>query len=192
MARDAVSPAIITDRKREWCRRLLPSPHLLELAMRIPFVPRRLRAHRPLSPSRPAWTRSGLLACIVIACLAHGLPAQATVAESNVQSAPVQVASEPARPRIGLVLSGGGARGAAHVGVIRRLEEMHIPIDAIAGTSMGAVVGGLYAAGLSGDEIERVFRELDWQEMIRDRAPRRTRRARVRCAGAVGDPHARL
>jgi NTE family protein len=73
------------------------------------------------------------------------------------------------------VLSGGGARGAAHVGVIRTLEQMHIPIDAIAGTSIGAVVGGLYAAGLSGDEIERVFRELDWQEVIRDRAPRRDR-----------------
>ncbi|HET7204344.1 MAG TPA: patatin-like phospholipase family protein [Steroidobacteraceae bacterium] len=83
-------------------------------------------------------------------------------------------AVEPAgRPRIGLVLSGGGARGAAHVGVIRALEQLHVPIDAVAGTSMGAVVGGLYAAGLSGEEIERVFRELDWQEMIRDRAPRR-------------------
>jgi NTE family protein len=77
------------------------------------------------------------------------------------------------RPRIGLVLSGGGARGAAHVGVIRTLEQLHVPIDAVAGTSMGAMVGGLYAAGLSGDEIERVFRELDWQEAIRDRAPRR-------------------
>ena len=77
------------------------------------------------------------------------------------------------RPRIGLVLSGGGARGGAHVGVIQALEAMRIPIDAVAGTSMGAVVGGLYAAGLSGDEIERVFSELDWQEMIRDRAPRR-------------------
>lgn len=70
------------------------------------------------------------------------------------------------------MLSGGGARGAAHVGVIRALEEMRIPIDAVAGTSMGAVVGGLYAAGLSGEEIERVFRQLEWQEMIRDRAPR--------------------
>ena len=54
------------------------------------------------------------------------------------------------RPRIGLVLSGGGARGAAHIGVIRALEEMQVPIDAVAGTSMGAVVGGLYCAGLSG------------------------------------------
>ncbi|HEX5650564.1 MAG TPA: patatin-like phospholipase family protein [Steroidobacteraceae bacterium] len=82
-------------------------------------------------------------------------------------------AQPPGRPRIGLVLSGGGARGAAHVGVIRALEQMQVPIDAVAGTSMGAVVGGLYAAGLTGEEIERFFRELDWQEMIRDRAPRR-------------------
>ena len=79
----------------------------------------------------------------------------------------------PARPRVGLVLSGGGARGAAHVGVIRALEEMRVPIDAVTGTSMGAVVGGLYAAGLSGEQIDAVFRTLDWQEMLRDRAPRR-------------------
>jgi len=77
------------------------------------------------------------------------------------------------RPRIGLVLSGGGARGAAHIGVIQALEQMHVPIDAVAGTSMGAVVGGLYAAGLSGDEIAAVFRALDWQDLLRDRAPRR-------------------
>ncbi len=88
------------------------------------------------------------------------------------QAVPAERVDVPARPRIGLVLSGGGARGAAHVGVIRALEEMRIPIDAIAGTSMGAVVGGLYAAGLTGEEIERVFRQLDWQEMIRDRSPR--------------------
>jgi len=77
------------------------------------------------------------------------------------------------RPKIGLVLSGGGARGAAHIGVIRALEQMHVPIDAVAGTSMGAVVGGLYAAGLSGDEIAGVFRALDWGDLLRDRAPRK-------------------
>jgi NTE family protein len=94
-------------------------------------------------------------------------PAQDVDATAPTQVTPV------ARPKIGLVLSGGGARGAAHVGVIRALEQLRVPIDAIAGTSMGAMVGGLYAAGLSGDEIEQVFRELDWQEAIRDRAPRR-------------------
>jgi NTE family protein len=82
-------------------------------------------------------------------------------------------AAKADRPKVGLVLSGGGARGAAHVGVLRALEEMRIPIDAVAGTSMGAVVGGLYCAGLSGSEIEEVFRNLDWQDMFRDRALRR-------------------
>ncbi len=78
----------------------------------------------------------------------------------------------PTRPRIGLVLSGGGARGAAHVGVLKVLEELNIPIDAIAGTSMGAVVGGLYAAGMSAGEIETAFASLDWEDAFRDRPQR--------------------
>ena len=65
------------------------------------------------------------------------------------------------RPRIGLVLSGGGARGAAHVGVIRVLEENRIPIDLITGTSMGSIVGGLYASGMSVDEIDHTIRTID-------------------------------
>jgi NTE family protein len=76
------------------------------------------------------------------------------------------------RPRIGLVLSGGGARGAAHIGVIKVLDEMHVPIDAIAGTSMGAVVGGLYATGFSAADIERIVSTLDWQDAFKDRPPR--------------------
>jgi NTE family protein len=143
--------------------------------MRIPFVTRRLRPSLPHIATGRAWRHRALLTCIGVAGLSHGLPVASAALENAVPPVAVQAAPEPARPRIGLVLSGGGARGAAHVGVIRKLEEMQIPIDAIAGTSMGAVVGGLYAAGLSGDEIERVFRELDWQEVIRDRAPRRER-----------------
>ena len=81
-------------------------------------------------------------------------------------------AAEGERPRVGLVLSGGGARGAAHVGVLKVLDEMHMPIDAIAGTSMGAVVGGLYASGMSGAEIEKLIRSLNWQDAFRDRPPR--------------------
>ncbi|HTT00660.1 MAG TPA: patatin-like phospholipase family protein [Steroidobacteraceae bacterium] len=80
--------------------------------------------------------------------------------------------SPPARPRIGLVLSGGGARGAAHIGVLKVLDEMHVPIDAIAGTSMGAVVGGLYASGLTAREIEAVVSSVNWQNAFRDRPPR--------------------
>ncbi len=77
-----------------------------------------------------------------------------------------------ARPRIGLVLSGGGARGIAHVGVLKVLEEQHVPIDAIAGTSMGALVGGLYASGMKASEIEALVKSLDWQDAFRDRPPR--------------------
>lgn len=72
------------------------------------------------------------------------------------------------RPKIGLVLGGGGARGAAHIGVIRVLEEMQVPVDFIAGTSMGAVVGGFYASGLSPDEMEEVLAGLDWADAFKD------------------------
>src|SRR4051812_3521877 len=91
-------------------------------------------------------------------------------------AAPAQEATPPAsagRPRIGLVLSGGGARGAAHIGVLKVLEENHVPIDAIAGTSMGAVVGGLYASGLSPADIERIMTSVDWEDAFRDRPARK-------------------
>jgi NTE family protein len=72
------------------------------------------------------------------------------------------------RPSIGLVLSGGGARGAAHVGVIRVLEEMNIPIDCITGTSMGSIIGGLYASGMTTDELEHTLLTLDWDDALQD------------------------
>jgi NTE family protein len=81
----------------------------------------------------------------------------------------------PERPRIGLVLSGGGARGAAHVGVIKVLEEYRIPVDYVAGTSMGSIVGGFYAAGMSAEELERVLTHTDWIDLFQDR-PDRSRR----------------
>ncbi len=76
------------------------------------------------------------------------------------------------RPKVGLVLSGGGARGAAHIGVLKVLEKEHIIVDYIAGTSMGAVVGGLYASGLSPEEIEKELELVDWKDIFSD-APRR-------------------
>ena len=82
------------------------------------------------------------------------------------------LAAEAPRPRVGLVLSGGGARGAAHVGVLKVLEELRVPIDAISGTSMGAVVGGLYASGLSATEIEKLISSVNWQDAFQDRPPR--------------------
>jgi NTE family protein len=71
------------------------------------------------------------------------------------------------RPRIGLALSGGAARGIAHVGVLRALEENAIPIDAIAGASAGALIGGLYAAGLSITQLEEMARKFRWRHMGR-------------------------
>lgn len=82
-------------------------------------------------------------------------------------------AAEPAHPKIGLVLSGGAARGLAHIGVLKALEEQGVRIDAIAGTSMGAVVGGLYASGYSVQELETLATTLDWQQALSDAPPRR-------------------
>ena len=70
------------------------------------------------------------------------------------------------RARIGLVLSGGGARGLAHVGVLEVLERERIPVDAIAGTSMGAIIGGLYASGMGAEEMRRELGAIDWGAMF--------------------------
>ncbi|TOG61353.1 patatin-like phospholipase family protein [Vibrio parahaemolyticus] len=84
----------------------------------------------------------------------------------------------PTRPKVAVVLAGGGAKGAAHIGVLKALEEMHIPVDIITGTSMGAYVGGLYATGMSADEIESFIYSVDWNSGYRDRVDRSQRRVR--------------
>jgi len=76
------------------------------------------------------------------------------------------------RPRIGVALSGGGARGAAHVGVLRVLEQLRIPVDYIAGTSMGSIIAGLYASGMTVDEIEHALVTMDWEHIFDDDPPR--------------------
>ena len=81
-------------------------------------------------------------------------------------------AADAPRPKIGLVLSGGAARGLAHIGVLKALEEQGIHIDAIAGTSMGAVIGGLYASGYKIDELEKLALGIDWQQALSDAPPR--------------------
>jgi len=80
------------------------------------------------------------------------------------------VTAKPAgdRPKVGLVLSGGGAKGMAHVGVLRVLEEMRIPVDLVVGTSAGSAVGALYASGMPVEEIEQRFIDLDWVSSFRD------------------------
>ena len=82
------------------------------------------------------------------------------------------VARDASHPRIGLVLSGGGARGAAHVGVLKVLEELRIPIAVIAGTSMGALVGGTYASGVSPTEMEHRLTTVNWDDLFVDDSPR--------------------
>ena len=72
----------------------------------------------------------------------------------------------PSRPRVGLVLAGGGAKGGAHVGVLKVLEEMHVPIDCIAGTSMGALVGGGYASGIPAAGLEKFVTGIDWKTVV--------------------------
>ncbi|EHH1078463.1 serine protease [Vibrio parahaemolyticus] len=84
----------------------------------------------------------------------------------------------PTRPKVAVVLAGGGAKGSAHIGVLKALEEMHIPVDIITGTSMGAYVGGLYATGMSADEIESFIYSVDWNSGYRDRVDRSQRRVR--------------
>ncbi len=70
------------------------------------------------------------------------------------------------RPRIGVALSGGGARGLAHIGVLQWFEEHQIPIDYLAGTSMGGLIGGLYAMGMDSDEMRQILESLDWDQLL--------------------------
>lgn len=105
-----------------------------------------------------AWLLTALLAS----------PAQAQPATSAAATDPT------ARPRIGLVLSGGGARGLAHVGVLKALEQARVPVDFVVGTSMGAIIGGLYASGMNADELERELMALEWGGLFERREPRQS------------------
>ena len=73
------------------------------------------------------------------------------------------------RPKVGLVLGGGGAKGAAAIGILKELEREKIPIDYIAGTSIGAIIGGLYAQGYRADDLEKLFRSQNWLALLADR-----------------------
>ena len=73
------------------------------------------------------------------------------------------------RPKVGLVLGGGGAKGAAAIGILKELEREKVPIDYIAGTSIGAIIGGLYAQGYRADDLEKLFRSQNWLALLADR-----------------------
>lgn len=82
------------------------------------------------------------------------------------------MAQDEIRPKIGLVLSGGGAKGVAHIGVLKVLEEAEIPIDYICGTSMGAIIGGLYSIGYRAEELDSMVRSQDWIFLLTDQIAR--------------------
>ncbi len=109
-------------------------------------------------------SRMLVLACLLLALLPVSRRAAA-------QGTP------PPRPRIGLALSGGGAKGFAHIGALKVIEEAGLPIDVVVGTSMGSVVGALYAVGYSPAEIESIALDTDWDALFSDRIARRDRAA---------------
>ena len=128
-------------------------------------------------PARPLPCRGAALIVLLMNTAALG----AATAEPG----PDAVGVTPRdRPRIGLVLGGGGAKGAAHVGVLTVLEQMRIPVDCVIGTSMGALVGGIYASGVGASDLESAVRSISWQETIafrgkRDHVPMRSKLAGV-------------
>jgi NTE family protein len=97
-----------------------------------------------------------------------------TATEQATMTEPATATSSPRR-RVCLVLSGGGARGAAHIGVLKVLEELRVPIDCVVGTSMGSIVGAAYASGLSPEQIATVVRDADWDALLSDSPPRAER-----------------
>jgi NTE family protein len=103
---------------------------------------------------------------------------------ADVRGAHATSANDPARPRIGLVLAGGGAKGGAHVGVLKVLEEARVPVDCIAGTSMGALIGAGYASGIPAQDLEKFLTGIDWKAVVggvgqRDLQPIEQKRAGV-------------
>ena len=77
--------------------------------------------------------------------------------------------------KVGLVLSGGGAKGLAHIGVLKTIDSLGIHIDHIAGTSMGAIIGSLYASGYTGKQLDSIFNSLNFDDLINDHIPRASR-----------------
>src|SRR6266700_5435385 len=82
-----------------------------------------------------------------------------------------QNAAPRVRPKIGVALEGGGAMGLAHIGVLKWFKEHHIPVDYVAGTSMGGLVGGFYATGMTPEEMQKLIEGLDWRKILDDRTP---------------------
>lgn len=107
--------------------------------------------------------------CTLLTCASPFIQAAEAVETSSITASNT---TTQYRPNIGLVLSGGGARGFAHIGVLRVLEENNVPVDYVVGTSMGSIIGGLYAIGLSPDDIENGVKGINWDTVFEDFAVR--------------------
>ena len=94
---------------------------------------------------------------------------------------PFSVYSQEQRKKVGVVLSGGGAKGVAHIKALKVIEEAGIPIDYIVGTSMGSIVGGLYAIGYTPEQLDSMVRKQDWTFLLSDRIKRSAHRTRTLC-----------
>ena len=113
--------------------------------------------------------RQGLCAAVAGAAAAAIFPIASLAATPDAANPQAPGAK---RPKICLVLSGGGARGAAHVGVLKVLEELRVPIDCITGTSMGSIVGGAYATGMGLADMETVIAGMTVDRLFKDKPPR--------------------
>lgn len=105
--------------------------------------------------------------------LAPGVACAATAVDLSTTTPATADQTASKRPKIGVVLSGGGARGMTHIGVLKVLDELRIPVDCIAATSMGSIVGGLYASGVSPEKMQQIVTTVDWRSMFSDSPPRR-------------------
>src|SRR5215467_10812843 len=115
-----------------------------------------------------------LLLCLLPSLLHAQQQPAPTTPPAQTPAAPVTTAARTApqrRPKIGVALEGGGAMGLAHIGVLKWFEEHHIPVDYVAGTSMGGLVGGFYATGMTPEEIQVLIEGLDWRKILGDRTP---------------------
>src|SRR5215469_1465734 len=151
----------------------------LRASQSVPFIsrcPRRRGVRSGLGCSGRGVGYGCLLLCLLTG-LAAGVAAQETPTRDRssgrdmqeTQAAAQQAAGDPPaphRPRVALALAGGGARGGAHIGVLKVLEELRVPIDCIAGTSMGSLVGGGYASGLRAADIEQFVENVDWKSVV--------------------------
>jgi NTE family protein len=123
-------------------------------------------------PEMTRWRMSRAALGLCLAAAAWSAPPSLSAQEPT----PDKPAEAPKRARIGLALGGGGARGMAHIGVIRALEQLHVPVDYVVGTSMGSIVGGLYACGYTPDEMEKLIKSIHWDTLFQD-APERSQQS---------------